>query len=82
MFSGTLGSIPLAKVLMPLMTVSNGNLLNSLYDVTMKNTIGNVLLRFYKSEIISKFFVYNQKLSLTIIFIRKTWIGDISLKTL
>jgi len=58
------------------MTVPNWNLLNSLYKVTMKNTIGNLLLRFFKSEIISKLY------SLTIISIRKTWIGDISLKTL
>jgi len=42
----------------------------------MKNTIGNLLLRFYKSEIISKLY------SLTIISIRKTWIGDVSLKRL
>jgi len=42
----------------------------------MKNTIGNLLLRFYESEIVSKAY------SLTIISIRKTWNGDISLKTL
>jgi len=42
----------------------------------MKNTIGNLLLRFYKSEIISKLY------SLTFISIRKTWIGDVSLKRL
>jgi len=75
MFSETLGNIPLAKVLMPLMTVPNWNLLNSSHKVTMKNTRGNLLLRFYKLEIVSKLY------SLTIISIRKIWIGDIILKT-
>jgi len=40
----------------------------------MKNTVGNLLLRFHESEIVSKSY------SLTIISIRKTWLGDISLK--
>jgi len=83
MFSETLGNTSLAKVLMPLMTVPNWNLLNSSYKLTMKNTIlllrfyklGNLLLRFYKLEIVSKLY------SLTIISVWKTWLIDISLKT-
>ena len=41
----------------------------------MKNTIANLLLSVYKSEIVSKLYL------LTNISIRKTSIGDISLKT-